>query len=195
MSNPSTDPLSAGAPTSRFSPFGGRARRFLLVAALSVAALGIAACNGDGEGDGLDDPLNGDGTTTTTQTATETATQTETATATETADGGGGSAGALDVEMIDINYSQNEITATAGEELAIDFENTGVLEHTFTIDEIEAEGVSDEYQGDEAAIDVVLQAGETASLSFTPTEAGEYEFYCTVPGHREAGMVGTLTVE
>ncbi len=97
--------------------------------------------------------------------------------------------------MIDINYSQNEITATAGEELAIDFENTGVLEHTFTIDEIEAEGVSDEYQGDEAAIDVVLQAGETASLSFTPTEAGEYEFYCTVPGHREAGMVGTLTVE
>lgn len=195
MSNPSTDPLSAGAPTSRFSPFGGRARRFLLVAALSVAALGIAACNGDDEGDGLDDPLNGDGTTTTTQTATETATQTETATATETADGGGGSAGALDVEMIDINYSQNEITATAGEELAIDFENTGVLEHTFTIDEIEAEGVSDEYQGDEAAIDVVLQAGETASLSFTPTEAGEYEFYCTVPGHREAGMVGTLTVE
>ena len=25
--------------------------------------------------------------------------------------------------------------------------------------------------------------------------AGEYRFYCNVPGHETAGMVGTLTVE
>ena len=58
-----------------------------------------------------------------------------------------------------------------------------------------ADDVTEEFQGDEADIDVVLQPGESGTLSFTPTEAGEYEFYCTVIGHREAGMVGTLTVE
>ena len=32
-------------------------------------------------------------------------------------------------------------------------------------------------------------------LTFTPSKAGTYEFFCTVAGHKEAGMVGTLTVK
>ena len=36
--------------------------------------------------------------------------------------------------------------------------------------------------------------GMSASVMFTPTQIGEYEFYCTIPGHREAGMVGRLIV-
>ena len=37
-------------------------------------------------------------------------------------------------------------------------------------------------------------AGTNASVIFTPTEAGVYEFACTLPGHKEAGMVGKLIV-
>jgi uncharacterized cupredoxin-like copper-binding protein len=38
--------------------------------------------------------------------------------------------------------------------------------------------------------------GGTATASLTvPLAAGEYEFYCAVRGHVEAGMKGTLTVE
>jgi uncharacterized cupredoxin-like copper-binding protein len=33
---------------------------------------------------------------------------------------------------------------------------------------------------------------KTLSLNLKP---GTYKFYCTVPGHRQAGMAGTLTVQ
>jgi uncharacterized cupredoxin-like copper-binding protein len=39
-----------------------------------------------------------------------------------------------------------------------------------------------------------VQPGQTATVSFTPTVAGTYEYYCDVPGHKDAAMKGTLTV-
>lgn len=44
------------------------------------------------------------------------------------------------------------------------------------------------------ALHVSAEAGHAATIEFTPTEAGTYVFYCTVPGHREAGMEGKLVV-
>ncbi len=37
--------------------------------------------------------------------------------------------------------------------------------------------------------------GQTNTIEFTPTKPGTYEFFCTVAGHKEAGMVGTLVVK
>jgi uncharacterized cupredoxin-like copper-binding protein len=31
-------------------------------------------------------------------------------------------------------------------------------------------------------------------IEFTPSQPGEYEFFCSVPGHKEAGMRGTMVV-
>jgi uncharacterized cupredoxin-like copper-binding protein len=39
-----------------------------------------------------------------------------------------------------------------------------------------------------------VQPGQTATVSFTSTAAGTYEYYCDVPGHKDAAMKGTLTV-
>lgn len=35
-------------------------------------------------------------------------------------------------------------------------------------------------------------AEEQTELAYTPTQTGTYEFYCTVPGHKEKGMVGLI---
>jgi plastocyanin len=39
----------------------------------------------------------------------------------------------------------------------------------------------------------IVQNGGTSTVTAT-LEAGEYTFYCSVPGHEAGGMTGTLTV-
>jgi uncharacterized cupredoxin-like copper-binding protein len=47
----------------------------------------------------------------------------------------------------------------------------------------------------EPQLHVAAMMGQTGVLEFTPTKPGTYEFFCTVAGHKEAGMVGTLVVK
>jgi plastocyanin len=79
-------------------------------------------------------------------------------------------------------YTTKSLTANAGK-VTIDFTNQSPLEHNVTI---------------EAAGGKVLGAtptfkGGTKTLSLE-LKAGTYKYFCSVPGHRQAGMEGTLTV-
>jgi plastocyanin len=80
------------------------------------------------------------------------------------------------------NYEFAEATAPAGA-LTIRSPNESPTEHNIAL---EGGGVNEEGpvvgEGDVSEIEVDL-------------EAGEYTFYCSVEGHREAGMEGPLTVE
>ncbi|MEX2324391.1 MAG: plastocyanin/azurin family copper-binding protein [Nitriliruptoraceae bacterium] len=89
--------------------------------------------------------------------------------------------GAISVEAGDLYYEPTSLTAAAGE-IQITIENTGAVEHDVVIEEA----------GD---VEVVhAEAGETVTGTVT-LEAGTYTFYCAIPGHRAAGMEGTLTVQ
>jgi uncharacterized cupredoxin-like copper-binding protein len=44
-------------------------------------------------------------------------------------------------------------------------------------------------------VDVISRPGETAKVRFVLDRPGRYAFRCTVDGHAEAGMTGTLVVE
>lgn len=93
---------------------------------------------------------------------------------------GGEPAGAtLDVAAAEFAFTPDALTASADTPTTVKVTNTGTIEHDFTIDE--------------ASLVIAVNATEEADGTFT-LGAGTYTFYCSVPGHREAGMEGTLTV-
>jgi len=82
----------------------------------------------------------------------------------------------------ELKFVPDHATGNVGQELNITLKNTGALEHNFVWDDT----------GEEV---IATKAGEEASTTRTFDTAGEYGFHCTVPGHKEAGMVGKVVVE
>src|SRR3954464_10237108 len=106
--------------------------------------------------------------------------------------GGGGSAGeggggASTVKIAAdpngaLKFDQTELTASAGT-VTIDFTNMSSLPHDVRI---EGNGVSDE------GTDQITSSSTTATVDLQP---GTYTFFCSVDGHRAAGMEGKLVVK
>ena len=108
----------------------------------------------------------------------------------------GGAASASTLTMQDIKYDKATLTGAKGKALTISLTNSGALEHDFTIDKIDAKATADgkEAKSDKAAVHAAVKPKGAAKLEITPNAAGTFEYYCTVAGHKEAGMKGTLTV-
>lgn len=96
---------------------------------------------------------------------------------------GGGEAAAAEspvITMHDIYFDPAEFTIPANTPVKVSLPNEGAAVHDFSIDEL--------------GISVTVNPGETGEVEIN-APAGEYEYYCNIPGHKEAGMVGTLTVQ
>jgi plastocyanin len=81
-----------------------------------------------------------------------------------------------------IAFDTTKLSAQAGK-ITIDFDNPAPLEHDVAI----------EQGGKVIAQSETLAEGKTSVSA--DLEPGTYTFLCTVPGHAEAGMEGTLTVK
>ena len=87
-------------------------------------------------------------------------------------------AGDIRLEMRNTAFLQTTLDAQGGS-ISVAIANHDLFWHTFTIDKLHVN------------VDVPIGANRRATFNAPP---GRYEFYCRVPGHRAAGMHGTLIV-
>jgi plastocyanin len=145
-------------------------KKLAALLALALASVALVACGGSDNG------------TTTTE-------ETNAGAAAESEKSGGGEAGGgstVDLEADpggELAYTTTEATAEAGE-VTIDFKNPQALTHDVAIEDASGETVGQ--------TELIGQGETSETVNLKP---GTYTFYCTVPGHREAGMEGTLTVK
>jgi plastocyanin len=145
-------------------------RALSLIALICAFAIPIAGCGGDDDDGGGNGSSGGGGG------------------ATKKSDtGGGASGGGAETLKISadpggaLKFDKSSLTAKAGK-VTIVMDNPSDLPHA-----IEVEGNGLEIKGDTVTKGGVSKASGTL-------KAGDYEFYCPVDGHKQAGMKGTLTV-
>ena len=147
------------------------------ILAVAVGLLAFAGCGSS---------ASTTGTSASTPAATTTATTSSTAAAkTSTPAVATGAATALSVEANpegQLKFNTSSLTAKAGR-VTIAFTNTSPLEHNFTVASSSGAvlGSTPTFRGGTKTLALELKSGT-------------YKFYCAVPGHRMAGMEGTLTV-
>ena len=95
-----------------------------------------------------------------------------------------GAAKTIRIAATDFAFEPRTVELSAPGTYTFVVANTGKTDHAL---EIEGPGVEEKTQ--------TIKAGGQSELTVEITEAGEYEIYCPVGGHRDLGMEGTLTAE
>jgi len=142
---------------------------------LALASLALVACGGGGDDEG--------NSTASTESSKE---STSGGGASEGGKKAGGAAATLEFEADPegaLAYTTTEAETKAGK-VEVEFNNPQSLTHDVAI-----EDASGEVVGQTELID---SGSDSTTVDLKP---GTYTFFCTVPGHREAGMEGTLTVK
>lgn len=98
-------------------------------------------------------------------------------------------------------FLPDRLTVRAGEQVRFLLRNNGVLEHEFvvaTLDEnlrhMKAMEAHPDMRHEEPNARR-LDPKQTGEILWRFTKVGTFDFSCLIPGHREAGMFGTIVVE
>jgi plastocyanin len=162
------------------SQTAARARKwFVPKASLLAAAVGLLALSGCGSSSSSTSSA----TSTPASTATTTASSGTSSTPAPAASSGAGTIPIAANPEGMLKFEPATATAKAGK-ATISFNNSASIEHNLTI--------ASPSGGVLAATPTFAGGSKTLSVTLKP---GVYKFYCTIPGHRQGGMEGTLTVQ
>lgn len=147
-------------------------KKLAALLALALAAVALVACGSSSS-----------------SSSTEAESTSEAPAKEETSEGGkeaGGGGGTISVEANpegNLEFVQKSLTAKAGTD-TLEFTNESPVPHDVKIENSKGEEIG--------GTEITQEGTESASVELEP---GTYTFFCSVPGHRQAGMEGTLTVK
>ncbi len=84
----------------------------------------------------------------------------------------------------DFRFNPSTITVKAGQPLQVTFQNGGEILHDFTVQQSLARPIT-----------ILEDGGKSGTATVTYDKPGTYKFFCSQPGHDQAGMHGTITVQ
>lgn len=89
---------------------------------------------------------------------------------------------------------------TVGHKYKLTLENPSPLKHYFTAKDFADASWTQKVEAGKVEIkgaihELELKPGAIAEWMFVPMKAGTYTLYCSVAGHREAGMVGKIVIK
>lgn len=147
-------------------------RTLIVLAVLALASFALSACGGS------------DDSSSTAASSSEASDSTDENAA--PASGGDGGDASVDIAADpsgNLAFTKTALTTTAGSD-TINFDNESSTGHNIYVDDADGNNV--------AEIETITGSSASTVADLKP---GAYTFYCDIPGHREAGMEGTITVK
>ncbi len=86
------------------------------------------------------------------------------------------------IQAKEFSLTPSTISVNQGDSVTITFKNSGTISHNLTIPDLNMATNT-------------IAPGQTDTLSFTASQTGTFVFYCSVDGHRDMGMQGTLEIK
>jgi nitrite reductase (NO-forming) len=84
------------------------------------------------------------------------------------------------INASEFKFSPTSMQVPLGQKVTFTLNNTGVVEHDFSVQN--------------TGFALTAGPGQTATGEFTFDKPGVFDFFCSIPGHKDAGMKGTLSV-
>lgn len=100
-----------------------------------------------------------------------------------------------------MRYSLDRLDVKKGEQIRFVIQNKGAIRHEFTLASVQDNNKHAEIMKKYPDMEhddpngKTVDPGKTAEILWRFSKSGTFEFACLIPGHREAGMHGTVAVK